>query len=595
VDKNILLSKIVANPTDTTWAQAYSTLNLYVVLSVRAEDSEGGIVSRGKELLERIQREYFSLDNKSLANIKRSVDNSLEGSDRNSTSVVLATIHEDELFIIIAGTGEVVLKRNGKIGSVARGEQGEVTAFLGKIQGDDVIVLGTGDFSAKIPIEKLAKILDGLDVSEISESLAPQVHESASGGEAAIILQYKSVESSVPELKEDESIEELGHEERPKIPAAWQDIARLAVMRAFGGKILGWFRSGIKISNFGKKHVIITAIVLLMLVLLGSIFFERNRQESNKRQQVLSEILTSAQKRYDEGLALVGLDKGLAYKELDSLKITLEKERDKFAKETAERKKLDEFIGKVESKIGELGAGETIANQKMLIENVSYVSYREGLIAVDESGKIYILSRDGRVTREFDSKNGNVSSVISDERHVYILGDNGITRTTKSNGATITIIEEPRPTVEIDNFGANIYGLNARDKTIDKYVGGRRSDYFVENIALNDPKSMSINASIWVIDGKKIRKFTRGREDNFSVRGLTGDLSNNAKIFTAPGYSNIYILDPGNARIVSIKKDGEFEKQYSWKDFASATSLSVDEDGETIYVVINNKLYSFDL
>ena len=67
--QNILLSKIVANPTDTTWSQAYSTLNLYIVLSIRSESTESGIVTSGKELLEKIQREYFSLDEKSIVNI----------------------------------------------------------------------------------------------------------------------------------------------------------------------------------------------------------------------------------------------------------------------------------------------------------------------------------------------------------------------------------------------------------------------------------------------------------------------------------------------------------------------------------------------
>src|SRR3989344_2869060 len=104
MDQNILLSKVVANPTDTTWAQAYSTLNLYIVLSIRSEDAEAGIVTSGKELLEKIQREYFSLDDKNITNIKA----------------------------------------------------------------DDIVVLETGGFSKKVPLNKLSGILDDREVSEIS-------------------------------------------------------------------------------------------------------------------------------------------------------------------------------------------------------------------------------------------------------------------------------------------------------------------------------------------------------------------------------------------------------------------------------------------
>lgn len=586
MDQNILLSKIVANPTDSTWAQAYSTLNFYIVLSIKSETLEDDIVTRGKELLEKIQREYFSLDEKTLTNIKKSIENSIEDIDKKTVSIVLATIHKGTLLILITHAGEVILKRGKKIASIARGEPETISAFSGEVHPDDIIILETDDFARKIPVSKLAEVLDNLDVSEISESLAPQVHEDARGTEAAIVLQYKSMESVGMEeaaktpTEPDESIEELGHKEK---------ISKIKIPNIKIPYI------HFNVSSLGRKKITIIAITILIVVLIGSVFFERGRQESRRRAKEFSEILTPAQKQYDEAEALISLNKGLAYEEFDSLKTSLEGSRAKFPEGSSERKKLDEFIGKVESKIGELGAGATIANQKTIIENVGFVSFREGLVATDEDGKIYVLSKDGKVGKEIDSENGNVKSIISDERFVYILGNNGITRTTKSAGTTTSIISDPESTIVIDSFGSNIYGLNTKDKTVDKYVGEDRSNYFVEDITLNDPKSMSIDASVWIIDGKKIRKFTKGREDSFSNQGLTGELGNEAQIFTAPGYLRIYILDRENARIVSIKKDGQFEKNYQWREFSAATSFSVDEDGETIYVVVNNKLYSFDL
>ena len=585
--QNILLSKIVANPTDTTWSQAYSTLNLYIVLSIRSESTESGIVTSGKELLEKIQREYFSLDEKSIVNIKEALGKALEGTDINSISCVLSTIQDRTLHLIIVNQGEIILKRDGKVGVVGKDEEGKIVAFSGNIKSDDIVIIGTGDFSKKIPVEKLSSILDGLEVSEISEHLAPLIHEESQGTEAAIVLQYKSIENppqeeaiKTPEPQEDDSIEELGHEEeKPKIKIPNLNIPNLSF----------------NITNLGRKKITIIAIVLLIVLLVGSILFEQNRQESSRRKKELSEILTPAKDKYDEAVALVSLNKGLAYEEFDSLKSTLEGSREKFAPNTSERKTLNEFIGKVEGKIGELGAEATIANQKVVYENVDFVSFRDGkLVAVDLDGKIFLLSSDGKVEKEIDSENGNAKSVVADERFVYILGTEGITRTTKSGGTT-TIAESPESTISIDNFGSNVYGLNTKAKTVDKYVGETRSDYFVEDIALENPRSMSIDASIWIIDGKKIRKFTRGREDSFSIQGLTGSLGDGSKIFTSLDYSNIYILDPKNVRIISIKKDGEFEKQYSWKNLSSATSFSVDEEGETIYVVIGAKLYSFDL
>ena len=141
MDQNILLSKVVANPTDTTWAQAYSTLNLYIVLSIRSEDAEAGIVTSGKELLEKIQREYFSLDDKNITNIKGALDKSLEGINKNSISIVLATVKDNVLYLVIANEGEIILKRDGKIGVIARGDADNIVAYSGNIKSDDIVYL----------------------------------------------------------------------------------------------------------------------------------------------------------------------------------------------------------------------------------------------------------------------------------------------------------------------------------------------------------------------------------------------------------------------------------------------------------------------
>ena len=196
MDENILLSKIVANPGEGTWSQAYSTLNLYIVLSVKSEKPEVGIVTEGKELFEKIQREYFSLDQKNLKNIKEAVDQALATlEDKSRISVILATIINNVLYLVITSQGKVILKRGGKVGTVAEGEVGQTFAFSGEISPNDIIILETGDFAEKIPVSKLAELLDSLEVAEISENLAPLIHENPLGTEAAIILQYKTLVS----------------------------------------------------------------------------------------------------------------------------------------------------------------------------------------------------------------------------------------------------------------------------------------------------------------------------------------------------------------------------------------------------------------
>lgn len=593
---DILLSKIVSSPTDTTWSQAYSTLNLYVVLSIKSQDLQENIVTSGKELLERLQREYFSLDDKSLKNIKKSVESAIGTHDENkSISIVLATINKNVLYIIIAYAGLVVIKRGEKIGEIARGENKEIVAFSGQIREGDVIILETYDFSQKIPIEKFSEILDALSVSEISENLAPVIHDHSQGTEAAIILQYKSIDSIDSEEKTSEyksqGSQELDEtEESQSVDNGKGGIALLDRLKALDIKSL--------FLSFGRKKLIIISIILLIILFSLSIIFEKSRQENARREQIFSEILSPIQKKSDEADALISLNKALALSEFENIKTTLENQRRSFKEGTSQRKKIDEFIGKVEGKIGELGEGSAISNQKIIFEKVHFVSFRDGkLVAANKDGKIFLLSAAGEVEEESDSENKNVQAITSDDNYVFILGDEGITRTIKSSGKTTSIVKSPDATISLDPFGSNLYGLNTSDKTVDKYSGSSfaRSDYLTQGLILKNPISMSIDGSVWIIDDGKVRKFTRGKEDNFSLPEVGAEISSNSQIFTDIDYTNIYILDKKTARIMSVSKNGELENQYAWSSLSNATSFAVDEKGKKIYVVIDNKLHSFDL
>ena len=608
MDKNILLSKIVATPTESTWAQAYSTLNLYIVLSMSAETTSGSIVTHGKELFERIQREYFSLDEKNLSNIKKSIEAAIEPvEDKKTISIVLATIQENILYIIIVSSGSVILKRGEKVGPVAdAASDEEISAFSGELKADDIVILETGEFKNKIPLAKLSETIDNLSVSEIAENLAPLVHENPAGSEAAIFLQYKNLTPVSHKIMQAEEMEdEIGDEVKTEKTVAKaheeeesfdEPVEEIVAHERF--KLPGFSMPKLKI--FGTKRLIIAVILILIIVFVGSIFYEKNRQESVKRQAALTEILSPEEKKYDEAVALAALNKGLALDEFNTIEGEITPKLDGFKQGTPERKKLEEFIGKVEQKIGELGSGGTLSNQKMIYDKgADLVEFRGGTLSVvkKNTGAITVLDTDGSSKKEISTKNENVVALAGDDDSIYILGDSGVTKSDKKTGKTSSAIKDLSNTAAIDVFGSNLYGLNTKSDTVDKYAGqtSPRSDYFKGSVTLGKPKDMTIDGSVWILDGSKIRKFTKGNEDTFAVSGLTKDISDDAKIFTSADYSNVYVLDRGTTRIISISKDGEVKNQYVSKDLSGASSFAVDESGKKIYVVISGKLYSFDL
>ena len=566
------------------------------MLSIMSDESSGNIVNSGKELFEKLQREYFSLDEKSLENIKKSVENAIESAEKKSISIVLATINKDILYLVIADGGLVVLKRGDKIGKIAQGEEGKTVAFSGKLASDDIVILETSDFSKKVPIKKLSGILDNLEVSDISESLAPIIHDNPIGTEAAVVLQYKKVDEDPQAATDSRAAVDQQIAGARKEPIQQEQKENL--INKIKGLFL-FFSNKLPVGSFGRNKLTLLAIVVLAIILFVSIIFETRRQENARNETLLAEIMQESQPKYDEALALIDLNKGLALVEFETLKKTLEQDRSKFKEKSSQAKKLDEFIGKVENEIGKLGAGSTAANQKQLFENVGFTQFKEGtLVAVDKSsGKIFVLSDEGASEEEFETENDNVKAVAANESYVFILGDNGITRTNKSNGATNVIVENPDKTIALDAFGNNLYSLNAENNSIDKYQANSylQSDYFTDRVLLRSPVSMAIDGSIFVIDDGKIRKFTRGSEDSFTVSGLADGVSQDSILFTSIDYASIYVLDKKGAKVIAVSKDGNLDNQYLWGRLADATSFAVDEQGKKIYVTIDNNLYSFDL
>jgi len=209
---NTLLSKIVANSTDNSWSQAYSTLNLYVVIGIeRNEENEKGIGTHGKNILDKLQREFFAIDEKKLEDIKEAVENTVATIEKNiEFSIVLATITNNVLYIVIAGSGSVVIKRGDKIGVIADGVKKRVSSFSGRLENKDFIVFQTKGFEDKISHEKLTELFDNLKSFEIAENIAPLIHGNSKGTEAAIILEYKEKEQQTEEI---EDVDEAGGEE----------------------------------------------------------------------------------------------------------------------------------------------------------------------------------------------------------------------------------------------------------------------------------------------------------------------------------------------------------------------------------------------
>lgn len=571
MEENILLSKVVANPTETSWCQAYSTLNLFLVLSIEKEDPEENIAGFGKEILDRLTREFFALEEKSLTRLKEAVENMYKGLDKKvEFSLVLATIKEDMLYVVIANSGFALLRRGEKIGIVAEGEKEKVVAFSGRLGPGDIVILETYGFSKKVPIPKLAPNLLGSTIFDVAENLAPLVHEDSIGTEAAIILQYKAEkavqeEEPLAQVETPREIEKqpiLLHEKVSKIKTTILSILPPALLQ-----------------RINKRYLLGFLIVLLIVVFAGSLLFERQSQEKKKREQILSQIISSAQKRYEEGQSLFSLNKNLAREDFLEARKILVNGRTKFKKGTSEEKKIATLLGKIEDAL-EGVSGTTVVEAKE-------------------------VSGDNSSLLTFEKEQKDALFVSQDNNNFYLISKESIVLQDKKSNETRELVKNEGDWIDVGGFGVylgNLYVLDKKEGRIIKFVLGAdgygRRDYLEDETSsdLTQAVSLSIDGSIWVLlSNGSIKKYLRGKEEGFSVSGLDRELSSPTRIFTDRDTDNLYILDNGNSRILVLGKEGGYIAQYQANSLKTARDLEVIEKDKKIFILSQNKIYEIEL
>ena len=187
---------------------------------------------------------------------------------------------------------------------------------------------------------------------------------------------------------------------------------------------------------------------------------------------------------------------------------------------------------------------------------------------------------------------------------VFVLSKDGVLsvdRLTDKEDWPVKLEDEGLSSViDFQAFAGNLYMLDA--KALWQYpafeggFGSRRSWLTGEAINFDEPVSMTIDGSIWVLESKgEILKFTRGKEDAFGVAGLETNFSQPAAIFTDDESENLYVLDKGSNQVVVISKAGEYQGSYSWESVGSLSSLVALEDESKILLLGGSKIWEIGI
>src|SRR5436190_13349379 len=108
-------AKIIATPTLQTWTQAYNAGNLIAILSVAEPASvekdiqEISLPGIGKDIINSLEAEYFTLETKNLTSIKQAITSTVEKvPSALLVSFGVAVIIENILYLYLYGPGKII-------------------------------------------------------------------------------------------------------------------------------------------------------------------------------------------------------------------------------------------------------------------------------------------------------------------------------------------------------------------------------------------------------------------------------------------------------------------------------------------------------
>lgn len=348
MDNNISFSKIVATPTLNSWSQAYNAGKLFAVLSLeKTAELPADIESLnilGKDLLERLEQEFFTIEEKNLKSIKTAISNTFQNQVEGvNYSFAACAFVGNILYLFALGAGRTYIKRDGNLGIALDSEEidpKDVTSSSGFLKDNDLIVLATDAFSEQITNDDLNFSLNDTPPTEIAESLAPSIHKASDGRISAIVIKYGNPQISEAEMGTDETKET----ETKKTISPFNKY--LSLLKA------KFKRPNIRIKPT-KKFALIAAVVIAGILMFG-IFSTIQKQNNTRMHTLFTQVYSDAQKKYDEGQSLLDLNKSLARDSFLSAVKILNDNKDKFPEKSKERVSVQELLKKAETGLAQV-------------------------------------------------------------------------------------------------------------------------------------------------------------------------------------------------------------------------------------------------
>lgn len=215
--------------------------------------------------------------------------------------------------------------------------------------------------------------------------------------------------------------------------------------------------------------------------------------------------------------------------------------------------------------------------------------------------EIFNLNNDKSTNLLFKGDNLKQVSLYKDNNFIFLNNDNKFSylEDKKNTSQALTINWAGNSVLsEFNVYGDNLYVLDNSNGTLNKVTQILSSKpaltnwYTGDKEILKGAKEINIDGSVWLVNGNKIIKLYKGKEQAFELAKINQPLGNNLEIYTEIDWSYLYVLDIENKRLLVINKEnGAVVRQYLNNELAQASNLLIDDNQNNALMVMANKIY----
>lgn len=495
-------------------------------------------------------------------------------------NVVSAILWGNVLYVVKFGETHALSINNGDISELDMISEGKYSSFSKLINEDDVFVFCTKEFLQSYPGDKLL-------TSSILES-------DLENNQACLLMRLVVDQSKTPEADIDLGLEDVVVKSKQR-EAVDKIIDVLKIIGEFLGKFLTKAYSFLRplvegIKNFIGKIIPKRKAILLSRKITG-LSDVKNKKAPGWVFLSAVAILLSVSVFYTL--------KSKMFKPKPAEETPIEEGTPKnIVEEKPKEDRTKDGEYKIERINPEVFFDIKITDSDANPSEIQVVGNK--IVIVDkESGKIYnsetstpnftTQSNTYPNIRSIGQDGGALSFINSDKYNTYDLSSGNI-----KNSFDI------EPTREVFPYSGYIYSLS-EDK-LTRYAisdGVLTGTLWGQNKDFENTVSFCVAYNVYITtkDGN-LYSYSGGAKTDFSVTGMDKPFSSQTRVLTDVDFSNIYISDAENNRIVVLDKDGNLVKQYKNDNedlWVNIKGIAVTSDEKTIFVLDSSKIYKINI